>query len=118
MKEIWEALPVHYPSIGLDEFVVMPNHFHGIVAMQEGDFSLADAVHRFKSLTTARYRQGVHGGEYRAFEGRLWQRNYYERVLRNQEEVESFRRYIAKNPENWHADPENPMVCHPGSAPG
>ena len=65
-------------------------------------------VHRFKSLTTARYRRGVLQDRWPPFPGRLWQRNYYEHVIRNEEELDRVRQYIVDNPARWEHDPENP----------
>jgi REP element-mobilizing transposase RayT len=69
VQETWEQMPSHYPDCGLDAFVVMPNHVHGIILITATtgqargpaptSMSLQDLVHRFKSLTTARYRQGI-----------------------------------------------------------
>ena len=56
--------------------------------------SLPDVVHRFKSLTTTRYRHGVLQNGWSPFPGRLWQRNYYERVIRNDGELRHIREYI------------------------
>jgi putative transposase len=60
--------------------------------------SLPNLVHRFKSLTTARYRQGVVTRGWRALDGKLWQRNYYEHIVRDDGELQSIREYIATNP--------------------
>ena len=73
-----------------------------------GTMSLPDVVHRFKSLTTARYRRGVLQDRWLPFPGRLWQRNYYEHVVRNDEELNDIRQYIAENPLRWAGDGENP----------
>jgi REP element-mobilizing transposase RayT len=72
--------------------------------------SLPDVVHRFKSLTTARYRLGVARAGWQPFPGRLWQRNYYEHVIRDEAELNLIRQYIAGNPAGWGNDPENPAV--------
>ena len=70
--------------------------------------SLPDVVHRFKSFTTAQYRHGVNDDGWALFPGRLWQRNYYEHVIRNDEELRRIRRYIVENPAKWALDRENP----------
>ena len=70
--------------------------------------SLPDAVHRFKSLTTTRYRHGVKQHQWPPFPGRLWQRNYYERIIRNERELNAIRQYIRDNPARWAEDLENP----------
>ena len=70
--------------------------------------SLPDVVHRFKSLTTARYRHGVKQKQWPPFPGKLWQRNYYERIVRDENELNDIRRYIRDNPKKWDLDRENP----------
>ena len=72
--------------------------------------SLPDVVQRFKSLTTAKYREGVRQSDWRPFAGQLWQRNYYEHVIRDEEELDRVRQYITENPLRWDQDPENPGV--------
>ena len=131
-QQSWEELPLRFPSIDLDAFVVMPNHIHGIVLIHRpvgaslvgalapdvkrfGGVrkitsvgpSLGDVVGAYKSITTVRYGQGVKANGWRRFTGRLWQRNYYERVIRDAEEMERAREYIVNNPIGWKEDPEN-----------
>jgi len=109
----------------------MPNHFHGIIVLDVGAgpracppfvghhgkghpqrgalaLSLADVIQRFKSLTTTRYRYGVSQDEWPPFPGRLWQRNYFERVIRNENELIDTRGYISENPVKWEFDENNP----------
>jgi len=69
---------------------------------------LPDAVHRFKSFTTAQYRHGVADSAWLPFPGRLWQRNYYEHIIRNEAELARIRQYIDDNPAQWDLDRENP----------
>ena len=127
VQSVWNELPQHYTGIVIDAFIVMPNHVHGIIVLGVGagpsacptpgqpqeitsTLSLAAVVHRFKSLTTARYRHGVSQNNWRSFPGRLWQRNYYEHIIRNEEELRSLRQYILDNPEQWALDQENPAL--------
>ena len=70
--------------------------------------SLSDVVHRFKSFTTTRYRQGVRDLNWPPFSGRLWQRNYYDRIIRNDAELNRIRQYIRNNPARWADDENNP----------
>jgi len=69
--------------------------------------ALFDIVQRFKSLTTRRYIDGVKNQNWPRFENRLWQRNYYERVIRNDREHQALVDYIFANPSNWEKDQEN-----------
>lgn len=120
---VWQALPRHFASVELDAFVVMPNHVHSIVkivgeanghpkeqplpAIHDGTQpgSLAAIVQNFKSVTTRKINQ------LRGLSGKtIWQRNYHERVIRNQRELEAKRQYIANNPMQWALDAENPKA--------
>jgi putative transposase len=121
-QSTWEKLPEYYDHVELDAFVAMPNHVHGIIVL-EGEppnteandkragrgpaptrrHALPEIVRAFKSLSSRavnklRRRTGVP----------LWQRNYYERVIRNEKEWDALRGYIFDNPANWAADAENP----------
>jgi len=78
--------------------------------------SLPDVVHRFKSLTTARYRHAVHQHGWRPFPGRLWQRNYYEHVIRTARALLRIREYMISNPSCWDTDIDNPDTWQSGQA--
>ena len=71
----------------------------------EERLSLSDVMERFKSLTTHRYGVGVQNEGWPRYRGRFWQRNYYERVVRNEAELAKFRTYIENNPARWFEDP-------------
>jgi len=70
--------------------------------------TVGDIIGAFKSLTTHEYIIGVKNNEWKPFDKRLWQRNYYERIIRNENELNNIRRYIQDNPKNWETDIENP----------
>ena len=140
IESVWHGLPEHYPGVIVNAFVVMPNHIHAVVilvgagasACPDGSeepqgvadrpgqpqgvaptLSLPDVVHRLKSLTTARYRREIRESGWQPFAGRLWQRNYYEHVIRDEDDLNRIRQYIAENPLRWDHDPENPAVARP-----
>ncbi len=103
---VWQDLEVRIPTIQLDEFVIMPDHIHGIiiineqpVASKERKLSLGEVVGIYKS-TTAR----VYNSLNRTKGKRIWQRNYYERIIRNDSEWEQIRLYIHENPFRWGKD--------------
>ena len=112
-------------EIELDEFVVMPNHFHGIAwivgvhekchnavlgahgraPLRREPRSLGSLTAGFKSAVTKRIN------EIRRTPGvKLWQRNYYEHVIRDENELNSVREYIINNPAQWDTDRENPDI--------
>jgi REP element-mobilizing transposase RayT len=65
-------------------------------------------VRRFKTLTLKRYADGVRAGVWPAFEIRLWQRNYYEHIIRDDDDWARIEEYIRNNPLAWAADEEHP----------
>jgi putative transposase len=135
IQDVWEMIPNHYPGIVIDTFQLMPNHIHGIIVINRGvgagpcacpeiigrprqmtgrprgvaptEISLFDVIERFKSLTTNRYIRGVAVNGWPHFNKRLWQRNYWEHIIRNEGEYNSIRRYIHDNPTNWKNDALN-----------
>ena len=109
--EIWTSLPQRFPHTSLDAFVVMPNHVHGVVVIQEerAGQGLGQIVGAFKSLATNRYIAGVRQLAWSPFPGRLWQDNYFEHIIRNEAELKRIRDYIAANPLQWERDPERPI---------
>lgn len=123
IQTVWNEIPFHYTGTEIDEFIVMPNHIHGIVIIVAGttrSLSLGDIVHRFKTMTTKRYADGVKQSGWQLFSGRLWQRNYWEHVIRNEMELNRIREYIHGNPTQWESDRLNlcygrsvypPMAC-------
>lgn len=111
----WTDLPRHYPNIRLDSFVVMPNHVHGIIEMVGAGLygrvckpapthALSEIVRGFKTFS-ARSINGMRGTPGRP----VWQRNYYEHIIRDAKELAVIREYIATNPVRWDTDPENVM---------
>ena len=104
----WIWLAMRHPYVELDEYVVMPNHLHGIVIIVDNGEkrkSLGQLIGAFKTITTKRINlaQGTPGQM-------LWQRNFYERVIRNSQELERAREYIVNNALRWAIDQENPSV--------
>ena len=72
--------------------------------------TLGDVVGAWKSLTTVAYIAGVKQAHWSPFAGRLWQRNYYEHIVRNDEDLSAIRQYILTNPQQWAQDAENVHV--------
>lgn len=116
----WIKSSIIRDEISLDEWVIMPNHFHGIVNIKGhnkhmGDppvapttsgkpngpnaHSIGSLVAGFKSSVTTRINKilGTPGKK-------LWQRNYWEHIIRNEQELNRIRLYIIENPQNWQQD--------------
>lgn len=149
----WQALLNRFNNIKLDEYVIMPNHFHGIIIINNETVAgivktvgagahvvemvgaplvgaqphilgapnrattrvaptgvrnvrtiIGDIVGAFKSTTTHKYIVGVKNNDWQSFDGKLWQRNYYEHIIRNEKSLDKIREYIIDNPQNWNQD--------------
>lgn len=130
-SESWVAIPSHFANVNLHTFVIMPNHVHGIIEMarqvvgpsqlnaavngaqraaplpagpkrvvEKG--SLSAIVRSYKSAVTLRARRELR------WSAEIWQRNYFERCLREGREFANATRYTAENPLKWEWDRENP----------
>jgi putative transposase len=124
----WSDLPGRFQNINLDEFVVMPNHIHGIILVgtqfiaptnssqppiantDQGPMNRAPTLGRiiraYKAVTTRHIRRTANA----TF---AWQRNYYEHIIRNDESLNRIRQYILDNPTRWVFDRENPEATAP-----
>jgi putative transposase len=119
VAECWEWLPQQYPYVHLDAWVVMPNHLHGIIVLgngiQGGSRTAPTGPAKYKSL-------GRLIGAFKTISTRqvnllcntsttpLWQRNYYEHIIRNENSLRRIRHYIINNPARWTLDAENPQA--------
>lgn len=97
VESAWRSIPEVLHGVRLDAFVVMPNHVHGIVYLPSPPIRptpLSGVVRVFKSDVTqwARNNEGVH---------RVWHRNYYERIVRDERALRCIRAYIIDNPAKW-----------------
>jgi REP element-mobilizing transposase RayT len=128
VEKWWRELTKIFPSVKTDAHIVMPNHFHGIImigvgadlrvcpVMKNGHDSkgahtgapLQRIVQWFKTMVTNEYLRGVKRNELLPMPGRLWQRNYYEHIIRTEDELNRLREYVINNPAQWSFDNENP----------
>lgn len=123
VRECWATLPMHYPNVQLDAFVVMPNHVHGIIVILDDKPHrvrvgeglrpsptrknrnrppLSEIVRAFKSFSARRINEETGRGG-----GSFWQRGYYDHIIRNERSLERIRDYISTNPSRWQYDREN-----------
>ncbi|MBN1688448.1 MAG: transposase [Candidatus Omnitrophica bacterium] len=141
VEACWLDLPNHYAGVKLDRYVVMPNHFHGIVVIHHGGnksttgdesivgnglkpfptnvpapmpssentpsrpqkrHGLSEIMRGFKTFSARRINEKLPGGE--RFR---WQKSFYDRVIRHDQELNRIREYICQNPSQWGIDPEN-----------
>ena len=122
VADTWDDLPNHFPSIVLDAFVVMPNHMHGIIVLTNGSTDVGAATvgaglprpYGTKPalgnvIAYLKYQSAKHINSSRRTPGMpVWQRNYHEHIIWNDDELTRIRKYIADNPRKWKSDPENP----------
>jgi putative transposase len=125
VQAAWDELPGRFPGVELDAFVTMPNHVHGIIVIVRGaaergagivaagpgaassaptspTATLGDVMRAFKSISALYVNRQLNRS------GSLWQRNYYERIIRDEAELHRMREYIKTNPARWADDSENP----------
>ncbi len=133
-KKCWEEIPDHFENLSLDEFVIMPNHVHGIIVIdppvsvgarhawplpgikkpgskKRNIQKLPTVIGSFKSSVTRKIRKNHDDHEFG------WQRSYHaclpkpwhreDRIIRNENELNRIREYIQSNPENWENDRNN-----------
>lgn len=106
VEDCWTWVAEHYQYVTLDAWVLMPNHLHGVLAVGETPAPrkpLGRLIGAFKTVSTKRVN------ELRATPGAVvWQRDYYEHIVRSESDLASIRQYIADNPRQWALDRENP----------
>lgn len=120
VRECWQDLKKHYRNIVLDSFVVMPNHIHGVIFLEDARvFPLRDVGAGLRPALTKPHELSEIIRAFKSFSARhinkhrnspgvtVWQRNYYERIIRNDQELDSIRQYIDNNVLNWDSHKEN-----------
>lgn len=128
VAEAWLWLENHYRHVELDQWLIMPNHLHGIILIGEKPCRgasrsalipggsrtaptlappkpLGRLIGSFKTVSTKRINETL-----RTPGKAFWQRNYYEHVIRSERSLNAIRQYIEANPFNWERDPDNPEV--------
>ncbi len=131
----WDEISNHFTGIELDDFIVMPNHIHGIInivgvdrcvdPIQNNKISdnnkinhsgrthrsaptISGIIQWFKTITTNKYIQNIKNNDWPSFPKRLWQRNFHDHIIRNDKSLYNIRNYIRTNPQTWQHDLENP----------
>ena len=114
-KACWEGIDQHCMNVILDAFVIMPNHVHGVLvnvgaqhaaplqSYQPTPGSLGAIIRSYKSAVTKNINQrlGTPGAP-------IWQRSYYEHIIRDESELRQIRAYIKQNPARWAEDEYHP----------
>lgn len=114
-KQHWLEIPQHFQNVKLDEFIIMPNHIHGIVIIenQQGGItrthnpmisenSLSKIIRWYKGRSTFEINKRQNKIRF------AWQSRFYEHIIRNEKSLEKIREYINNNPLKWDIDENNP----------
>ena len=101
VKNTIDYINQNYPGIKIENYVIMPNHVHILVEIEEieNKISLDDVIGRLKSFTTKRFNQLI-----RSKNSVLWQRSFYDHVIRDQDDCANVQEYIDLNPQLWLSD--------------
>ena len=114
-EKIWLEIPKYYKYVGLDEFIVMPNHIHGMIIINDYDVGteqcsvptkrkyglLSKVVKSFKEVFVKTIRRQYNIPDFQ------WQRSFYDHIIRNEESLHEIRNYIRYNSSKWEYDREN-----------
>ena len=117
VDDYWKNLTKQYNNVLLDEYVIMPNHIHGIIIIGEADKTgqcpvttdnksdgaigyglLSKVINSFKGLVTKSIKRTPGGSNFG------WQRSFFDHVIRNEKSLLAIRQYIQNNPLKWHLD--------------
>lgn len=126
VQTVWDEMVLRFNGLELDTFCVMPNHIHGLIVLsgrmgescirprEKGDHkdrpygtlpgTVGRIIQAFKSITTHEYSVGVKKSGWPQFQGKLWQRNYWDHIIRNETELNHVLKYIQDNPVQWESD--------------
>ncbi|MBT4511895.1 MAG: transposase [Chloroflexi bacterium] len=127
LQSCWCEIPVRYPNVELDEFVIMPNHIHGIMIVGAQFIAPTSGNKRKSALRGAINLAPTIGQMIRSFKATStrvirrdilpefgWQRNYYDHVIRSAHDLYKTRQYIINNPHKWEEDENNPGIITKG----
>lgn len=118
VQRCWDAIPGHYPNVELDAFQIMPDHLHGIIVIVDPLRSRDEPAEGARHAATLRglanilgsFKSAISKGvnELRLTPGSpVWQKGYYDHVIRNNAEHDRIAQYIAENPAKWAIDHNN-----------
>ena len=132
-NKMWNEIPTHFPHVEIDASVIMPNHLHGVIVIPHAPVGATHASplpsgppKRSLGAIIGAYKSAVsrHANRLGLLSGlglsrrSIWQRNYYDHVIRDDASLARIRQYIADNPFRWPEDPENPARQHASLAMG
>jgi len=126
VQDEWTRTPTVRSNVALDEYVIMPNHIHGIILIHAADENRKGRAHDGAPVQPVRRKSGSLGSIIAGFKSAatkrinesrktpgtpVWHRNYYEHVIRSEKDLELIREYIVNNPRKWDEDENNPVAA-------
>lgn len=101
-----KQIETKFDNIKIDKYVIMPNHIHLILVITErhAGRSLPDIMQYFKTMTTNEFIQNVKNGLLMPFDKKLWQKSYYDHIIRDEQDYQKIWKYIDENPLKWAND--------------
>ncbi len=121
IDEQWKNIFSRFDNATSQQYIIMPNHFHAIIKLStkpslgvnqanniQQTSTLGEIIGAFKSITTIEYIQNVRKSDWQAFDKKLWQRNYYEHIIRDDDDLNRILEYIETNPLKWELDSLHP----------
>jgi REP element-mobilizing transposase RayT len=128
-KNCWEDIPKHFPIIELDYFIIMPNHLHGIIIINDPgrdvacNVSTENKINQFSKISPkpnslsviirsfkSAVAKNIHESGYLSFQ---WQPRFYDHIIHNGKELYNIRKYIEQNPLKWDIEKNNPENIFP-----
>ncbi len=103
IKKWLNEIPNKYPNMQIDTFVIMPDHIHFILRIRQcsSGAALPDVMRFFKTMTTNHYLRCIKERIILPFNKKLWQKSYYDHIIRNQADYNEVWEYIENNPAKW-----------------
>jgi len=122
MEKWWLEIPKKFKTVIHDQYKIMPTHLHGIIMLFNDPFwnlnassvgadlcvrpNIKQIIQWFKTISTNDYIKGVKENRLKPFNKKIWQRSFYDRIIRNEKEFELIQEYIFFNPIKWIWDKE------------
>lgn len=105
ISDIYKHLDSRFSKIHCMDFVVMPNHFHCIISLDnENQVSIPQVIGGFKSMTTVEYIRLQKKAGHKEVNTQVWQRSYWDDIIWNERQLNFIRNYISRNPLRWNND--------------
>lgn len=108
VEKVFAQVLSRYPHVDCPKYVLMPNHFHALLVIDKRDMeasaTVMNVVQAFKSISTVEYIRLVKAGFAVPFEKKVWQRSFYDHIIRSERDFQEVWRYIDENPLKWKLD--------------